>query len=127
MANTFIDNPQENQFSYYEIWAHPWVELTWKNFAQLDLVLVLLHKLYQIRGIESYPGQALPSHHLLVEISEYIEIERSISRTVSIRRGGRPDQDALKDPSAAGVISNPFAELAPLGSALVTLMQRRAD
>eukprot|EP00959_Pyramimonas_sp_CCMP1952_P141038 2951724-Pyramimonas_sp.AAC.1 len=40
LANTFLDRPDVQKMTYYDLWATPVSELTPQNFAEIDHLMV---------------------------------------------------------------------------------------
>ena len=74
MANTFFENSVARQVTYHELWATPVHALSYSNFAQLDLVMLPRHDLWKMQMVQSNMGEALASHHFLVEAAPTLRV-----------------------------------------------------
>ena len=68
VGNTFCDTQLEQQVTYHELWSNAVGEISHRNFAQLDLVIVPREQLCMVRFIQADRWEALATHHFLVEV-----------------------------------------------------------
>ena len=70
------------------IGSNPHAERTYRNFAQLDLVLVPRTWARAVVDVKSCMGEALATHHFLVEAAVSLQVEayRSTSLRARIRQ-----------------------------------------
>ena len=66
VANTFFNHEPREQVTCYDIGSNPGSVLTWKQFGQIDLVLVSHDWLDALTQLFSCMEPVLASHHFLV-------------------------------------------------------------
>ena len=76
VANTFVEGPPNCHITYYEIGSNPHAERTYRNFAQLDLVLVPRSWARAVVDVKSCMGEALATHHFLVEAAVSLQVDK---------------------------------------------------
>ena len=66
VANTFFDVPMPQLVTYRGLGVVPMSEVSGKNFAQLDFMLIPQAELTRVRTIRSYRSEPLRSQHFIL-------------------------------------------------------------
>ena len=69
VADTFIERLAEEQATYYTVGANPSSEANFKNFGQLDLMMISYDDLDVVTDVRSHLQIPLASHHFLVTVA----------------------------------------------------------
>ena len=105
-ANTRKQQPPERLVTYFDLAANPASALNYKNFAQLDYVLVPSEWENAVHQTYSDRTAALASHHFLLRIS----LDAKVEKTRRAQKTERPDVASLRDKPVAALFAKRFAE-----------------
>ena len=111
VANTFFENSVAQQVTYHELWATPVDALSYRNFAQLDLVILARLDLWKLQTIQSSMREAFASHHFLVEAA--ITLQNCSSGTSDVKQTApRQDLSAVRVDEVRQSFANAFQSMA---------------